>query len=120
MRYLFFCLMIVFCCQVNAQKKFKFDTVPQLDTAKINRQMRALDSANTAAMDRMYNQHVTESQASMNNNLNAFVRMQQERSRKQMQQNYIRIGAGVLFLVILIIGWRRKKSQNNKQTNAGI
>jgi hypothetical protein len=51
--------------------------------------------------------------AIMNNNLNAFARMQQERDKKQRQQMYIRIALGVFFLVVLVVGLTRKRKQKN-------
>lgn len=46
-------------------------------------------------------------------NLNAFVADQQEKQRKQKTRNWIRIGVGVMMLVLLVVGLTRKKKNNS-------
>lgn len=47
--------------------------------------------------------------ASMDRNLKALVQMQKERENKQKKQAYIRIGLGVLFLSVLVVGIMRRR-----------
>lgn len=42
------------------------------------------------------------------NNINALLKVQKDREAKQKRNAIIRIAIGIGFLLILIIGWRRK------------
>lgn len=50
-----------------------------------------------------------ESMDQMSNNLTRFMEIQKEREQKQFRQALIRMGIGLFFLVVLIIGWRRNR-----------
>lgn len=115
MRILLFCLMTIFCLTATAQKKrVKFDTFPSLDTAKMNADMRALDSMTNASFKRMQDEQFELDKENMSRNLNSFVAMQNENQKKRLKQNYIRLGIGVLFLIVLIVGWFKKRKVQNK------
>lgn len=55
-----------------------------------------------------------ESMDQMSNNLTRFLEIQKERERKQWNQALLRIGVGVFFLVVLIVGWRRNGRAKKK------
>lgn len=51
------------------------------------------------------------SQEQMNRNLDAFVRQQKEREKKEWQRAWMRIGLGMFFLVVLIVGMLRRRKK---------
>ena len=65
----------------------------------------ALDSLQNKQADQIQK----ESLEQMDRNSDAFIKMQQEREKKQKQQTYIRITMGALFLVVLIVGLMRRR-----------
>ncbi len=88
----------------DKQMKEMHDNTAKIDsmTAKLNESinatMHATDSIN---MVRFSEQNAR--------NLDAFMAQRKEQEKKAMQRMYWRIGFGVLMLVVLIIGWSRKK-----------
>lgn len=50
----------------------------------------------------------TVDQEQMARNTESLMRMMSERREKEKRNAMIRIGIGILFLVVLVIGWRRR------------
>jgi hypothetical protein len=50
----------------------------------------------------------------MNASLNSFAELQREQRAKQKRQTFIRIGIGVAFLILLIVGLRRRAKKGAK------
>ena len=109
MRKLLLALSVIICTQLTAQKPVKFEKIKPLDTAKLNADMRSLDSSTNAYMEKMTRELTEKSIQNMNNNTISFVKMQEEQKKERLRSSIIRISIGVAFLVVLIIGWRRKK-----------
>jgi len=55
-----------------------------------------------------------ENMEQMNRNLNRFVQEMKERDKKAKRNAFIRIGIGIFFLVILVIGLVRKKKKKKE------
>ena len=102
-------IFLVFTFTANAQlseKQLKemHDNVAKMDstTAKlnesINASMQVTDSLNMVR----FNEQNTRS-------LNAFMAQRKEEEQKARQRMYWRLGFGVLLLVVLVVGWIRKK-----------
>ena len=109
MRKLLFILSVIICTQLAAQKATKTEKLPPLDTAKMNAQIRSMNESTNAYIEKMNRELTEKSIQNMNNNTIAFVKMQEEQKKKQLRSSIIRISIGVVFLIVLIIGWRRKK-----------
>ena len=96
--------LIVTAQLTDKQLKEMHDNTAKIDsmTAKLNESinatMHATDSIN---MVRFNEQNAR--------NLDAFMAQRKEQEKKNMQRMYWRLGFGVLMLVVLIVGWRRKK-----------
>ena len=110
MKYLFI-FFLLFSSVVHAQlseKQLKelHDNVAKMDstTAKLNESINAsIHATDSLNMVRFNEQNIR--------NLDAFMAERKEQERKAMQRMYWRIGFGVLMLVVLIVGWTRKKKQ---------
>jgi hypothetical protein len=55
-----------------------------------------------------YKVDYTRDQEQMNRNMISFMSDLEERKQKQKRAAMIRIGIGIAFLIVLIIGWRRR------------
>ncbi len=44
-------------------------------------------------------------------NLNAFLAARKEQERKELKRMYWRLGFGILMLVVLVVGWMRKRKK---------
>ncbi|MGG9971821.1 hypothetical protein ACQ33O_08530 [Ferruginibacter sp. SUN002] len=80
----------------------RLDSITAKTNESINNSIRRMDSLTRA-----------QSQKQMDRNLEAFMAVQKENQRKAKQGAFIRIGIGILLLVVLIIGLRRKKKQQD-------
>ena len=102
-------IFLVFTFTANAQlseKQLKemHDNVAKMDsvTAKLNESINA-SMHRTDSLDMVrFNEQNTRS-------LNAFMAQRKEQEQKAKQRMYWRLGFGVLLLVVLIVGWTRKK-----------
>ncbi len=74
----------------------------QMDS--LNEQIRIMDSVN---LERM----MTKSAEDMSHNMDWFIRYQKEREAKARKQAYIRIGIGVAFAAVLVVGLLRRRKK---------
>lgn len=81
------------------------------NTRKIDSQTNALNESINASIQRMDSVNRELSNKQMARNMDAFLAERKEQERKAKQGAYIRIGFGVLMLIVLIVGLRRKKKQ---------
>lgn len=89
-----FCLLLIFSCST---------TFAQPDSA---RSVVAPDSFDTYQITDSLAR--IESREQMNQNLSYFVAEQQKRDKKLKQQTILRIALGLLMLVVLVIGIKRR------------
>jgi hypothetical protein len=82
------------------------------NTAKIESTTVKLNESINASMHRMDSENMARFNEQNTRNLNSFMANRKEQERKNMRRMYWRLGFGLLMLVILIVGWRRKKKQN--------
>jgi hypothetical protein len=77
----------------------------QRNTDSINARIRIQDSIN--------NKRYMDQQAERNmEGIRQIMNQVKENERRQKQQNMIRIGIGVLFLIVLVIGLMRRKKKS--------
>lgn len=85
--------------------------------------VRAIDSSRKAMNERLreqqdsfYKLQVKQSLEQNSRNLDRFLADMKEREKKERRQMYIRLGLGVAFLAVLIVGLlrRRKQAAENK------
>lgn len=70
----------------------------------INELQRMKDSVAIA-----YKTDNDQSQQNISRNMQGILQLQKEQKEKQKKGALIRIGIGITFLVLLIIGWRRRR-----------
>ncbi|HQW43921.1 MAG: hypothetical protein IPP02_03395 [Chitinophagaceae bacterium] len=75
------------------------------DDSSLQRLQKLKDSVANAIQTRENNQV----QENMSRNMDGILQLQKERNAKQKKAAIIRIGIGVAFLIVLIIGLRRRK-----------
>jgi cytochrome c1 len=103
--------LLLFAASANAQLSEKQLKELHDNTAKIESTSVKLNEAMNASM------HVTDSlnmvrfNEQNSRNLDAFLAQRKEQKKKDMQRMYWRLGFGLMMLVVLIIGWKRKKKQ---------
>lgn len=85
---------------LNAQN----DKPSTKDSLTISSPSSMLDSLNKATQDQIFK----ESMEQNSRNLDSFLAMRKEQEAKEKRNAMIRIGIGVLFLVVLVIGLRRR------------
>ena len=71
--------------------------------ASVERNMHSIDFLNMA-----------RSNEQMGRNLDSFMAERREQERRQMRQAYVRIGFGVLMLIVLVVGLMRKKKKQQQ------
>lgn len=81
------------------------------NTKKMDSQTNALNESINESIKTMDSINRELSNKQMARNMDAFMAERKEQERKAKQGAYVRIGFGVLLLVVLIIGLRRKKKQ---------
>ena len=104
--FIFFLLLSAVAHAQLSEKQLKemHDNIAKMDSTttklneSINESMRVTDSLNMVR----FNEQNTRS-------LNAFMAERKEQEQKARQRIYWRLGFGVLMLVVLIVGWTRKK-----------
>jgi len=91
---------------LNAQN----DQTNKQDTSSVPSPSSLIDSFNKAKQDEIFKQTMEQN----SRNLDGFLQMRKEQEAKQKRNAMIRIGIGVLFLVVLAIGLlRRRRTKNN-------
>lgn len=99
---LFFSFLILTFLHPHAQ-----DSLSKSQNTETGNYRTAIDS-----MYQAYNDSMIKIESERNiRNLNEFMARQNERQQKEKKRMYIRIGLGVFFLVILIIGLRRRSKK---------
>lgn len=99
MRKLFLSVLLLFSILVNAQ------TEPGIGKPV------TVDSATTGVQDSSGGIEIRYYDANNIRNLEALMKEQQARRAKEKTAAMIRIGVGLLLLVVLIVGWRRKRKK---------
>jgi hypothetical protein len=113
----YFTILLFITSTSFAQKdttKFRVD----LDKLKkqIDSSTKMMDSLTNAQFKRMQDEELQRSMEQNSRNLDSFLRLQKEREAKQKKQMYIRLGIGVLFLGVLVVGlMRRRRGMTNKE-----
>lgn len=79
--------------------------------AKMDSQTNELNKSLERNMHRIDSIEMVRSVEQMGRNMSSFMAQRSEQERKEKRQAYLRIGFGVLMLIILVIGLRRKKKQ---------
>ena len=108
-------LIILFAGTAGAQKK---DTgYQQLDPDRLLKQIdssrKVTDSLMEAQSRRMQEEELQRTLEQNNRNLDSFVQMQREREARAKKAMWMRLGLGVFFAAVLVVGLvrRRKKSK---------
>jgi flagellar biosynthesis/type III secretory pathway M-ring protein FliF/YscJ len=70
-----------------------------------------VDSATTSSQDRSGGIEIRNYDENNIRNLEALMKDQQSRRAKEKKGAMIRIGVGLLLLVVLVVGWRRKSKK---------
>jgi len=97
-------LFIIFACVLLITPVFSQDTLRSFDSAAYARMQSVNDS-----LEKLRNSE--QIRAETERGINALVQMQKERNEKQKRQAYIRIGLGLLFLVVLVVGLLRRRKK---------
>lgn len=98
-------LLILFACVLLIIPAFgQGDTLRQFDSAAYARMRWVNDSLEKIRMSEQV-------RAETERGINALVQMQKERNENQKRQAYIRIGLGLLFLVVLVVGLLRRRKK---------
>ncbi len=89
--------------------------VERLNIDSMNRvleqQQAEFDSIQKANLARIESVEFARSQEQMGRNLDAFVQQQHEQEKKQVRNMYLRLGFGLVMLVVLVIGLLRQRSK---------
>lgn len=80
------------------------------NTAKIESTTIRLNESINASIRSMDSENMARAREQMSRNRDTFMAARKEQEQKKLQRMYWRLGAGVLMLVVLFAGWRRKKS----------
>jgi len=84
------------------------DTVPLKTQADTNTPVLiSMDSMLQRINDSMRKENLEQN----NRNLDAFVALQKEREAKEKKRMYFRLGIGILFLAVMVIGLLRKRKK---------
>jgi len=79
------------------------------DVATVEKMKKIQDSiTRTISTTPVYNQ----TEEDISRNMDSILRLQKERRDKQKKAAMIRIGIGVALLIILFIGWQRRRKRN--------
>lgn len=79
------------------------------NTAKVESSRVQLEAVMKESQRRMDSANMAQFNEQSTRNLNAFMAARKEQERKAMNRTYWRIGFGVLMLIVLVVGWARKK-----------
>ena len=107
MRFAFIAISFILSFSLQAQNTDSF--VRAVDSST-----KAMRQRITATEDSLYKMEVQRSLQQNNRNLDRFLADMKEREKREERQMYIRLGIGVLFLAVLIIGLLRKRKQAAK------
>jgi len=110
MRYLFLCFLLA-ASVAHAQLSDKQLKELHDNTAKIESTSVKLNEAINASMHATDSLNMVRFNEQNTRNLDAFMAERKVQEQKAMQRMYWRFGIAVLMLVVLIFGWRRKKTQ---------
>ena len=113
MKYLFILFLLV-TSGANAQLTDKQLKEMHDNTAKIESTTVKLNESIKQSMHAVDSLNMVEFNRQNERNLDAFMAARKEQERKNMQRMYWRLGFGVLMLILLIVGWRRKKKVAEK------
>jgi len=76
---------------------------------KLKAQPQSLNEAINESMHRTDSMNMVRFNEQNTRNLDAFMAARKEQENKQMKRMYWRLGFGILMLIVLIVGWTRKK-----------
>lgn len=79
------------------------------NTAKVESSRVQLEAVMKESQRRMDSINMKQFSEQNTRNLNAFMAARKEQERKQLRSMYWRLGFGILMLVVLVVGWMRKK-----------
>jgi len=79
--------------------------------AKLDSTTAQLNESISKSMHRMDSINMERTNEQMARNLNSFMAARKEQENKQLKQMYWRLSFGVLMLIVLIVGWIRKKKR---------
>jgi flagellar biosynthesis/type III secretory pathway M-ring protein FliF/YscJ len=98
-------------CTVAANAQLSEKQLKELhdNTAKIESTTAKLNESINASIHRTDSMNMVRFNEQNTRNLDAFMAARKEQERKTTQRIYWRLGFGVLMLIVLIVGWRRKK-----------
>ena len=110
MRYLFLCFLLS-ASVAHAQLSDKQLKELHDNTAKIESTSVKLNEAVNASIHATDSLNMVRFNEQNTRNLNAFMAERKVQEQKAMQRMYWRLGFGILLLIILIVGWMRKKKE---------
>ncbi|GAB2836330.1 hypothetical protein [Ferruginibacter profundus] len=103
--------LLLLLCTVNAKAQLSEKQLKELhdNTAKIESTTAKLNESINESMHRTDSMNMVRFNEQNARNLDAFMAARKEQENKQMKRMYWRLGFGILMLVVLIVGWTRKK-----------
>ncbi|UEG49988.1 hypothetical protein LK994_00685 [Ferruginibacter lapsinanis] len=108
MRYLLF-LSLLLSSVANAQLSQKQLQEMQDNARKMDSVTRKMNESINESIRRMDSLNMIETNKQMTRNMDAFMAERKVQEKKAKQRMYLRLGFGILMLVVLVIGLRRKK-----------
>lgn len=102
-------LLLLTVINVNAQLSNKQIVELKQNTSKVESSRVQLQQSLQESQRVMDSINMVRFNEQNTRNLNAFMAARKEQEHKQMNRMYWRIGFGILMLVVLIVGWARKK-----------
>jgi flagellar biosynthesis/type III secretory pathway M-ring protein FliF/YscJ len=99
-------------CTIAATAQLSEKQLKELhdNTAKIESTTTKLNESINASIHRTDSMNMVRFNEQNSRNLDAFMAARKEQERKTTQRIYWRLGFGVLMLIVLFVGWRRKKN----------
>ncbi len=79
--------------------------------ARLDSQTKAMDESMETNMPSMDSVEMARATEQMNGNPDSFRAARKEEQRKQWRGAYLRLGFDILLLILLIVGWVRKKKK---------
>ncbi len=77
--------------------------------AKLDSQTRELNESMARSTQSIDSINMVRSNEQMARNMDAFMAERREQDRRRLKQMYWRLGFGVLMMVVLIVGWGRRR-----------
>jgi hypothetical protein len=102
---LFITVLLLSCFTLSSFSQDSLKLVAPVADTLVNSSSLNATMINIDSMDK------ERSMKQMNQNLQSFMLAQNEKSVKEKRAALLRIAFGVVMLVVLVIGWRRKRKQ---------